>query len=185
MIMEVKEATIEGEWELPKRKRKKVRKYAGGCGGCREGRCEDNNGENRPSTEKLMIAEIREKQKGEMMFQVCDVMRALACVARIVEKGNRVVFDEESFIQNKTKGKKIEMRKKGRAYVIDVVMENGKSEEITIDSAAEESVCPERWAVGCGIERVEKGKEMGLCGANGSKINHFGKRKVGFEAMVF
>ncbi len=50
-----------------------------------------------------------------------------------------MVFDGESYIQNVATGKKIEMRKKGRAYVIDVVTENGRKEEITIDSAAEES----------------------------------------------
>ena len=90
-----------------------------------------------------------------------------------------MVFDGESYIQNVATGKKIEMRQKGRAYVIDVVTENGKKEEITIDSAAEESVCPERWAESCGIERVEKGRELGLCGANGSVINHFGKKECG------
>ena len=46
--------------------------------------------------------------------------------------------------------------------MIDVVTENGKKEEITIDSAAEESVCPERWAESCGIERVEKGEGVGV-----------------------
>jgi hypothetical protein len=158
------------------------------CGGCDKRECKDGKEKilaEEPKGERLMIGAVSEKQKAQMMFQVCDVRRALACVARIVEKGNRVVFDGESDIQNVATGKKIEMRKKGRAYVIDVVTENGRKEEITIDSAAEESVCPERWAESCGIERVEEGKELGLCGANGSKINHFGKRNVVFESVFF
>ncbi len=134
--------------------------------------------------EKVMIGEVS-KQRGEMVFQVCDVMRPLAAVARIVEKGNRVVFDEESFIQNKTTGKKIPMRKKGRAFVIDVVMEDGEKEEIAIDSAAEESVCPEKWAEGFGIERVEESKRLKLVGANASDIHNYGKRKVVFDTTVF
>ena len=99
-----------------------------------------------------------------MVFQVCDVMRALAVVARIVERGNRVVVDEESFIQDKTAGEKIPMRKKGRAYEIGVVMEGGKIEEITIHSVAKESVCPERCAEGFMIEGVEKGERVEVDG---------------------
>ena len=133
---------------------------------------------------KVMIGEVS-KQKGEMVFQVCDVMSALAAVARIVEKGNRVVFDEESCIQNKTTGKKTPMRKKGRAFVIDVVMEDGEKEEIAIDSAAEESVCPEKWAEGFGIERVEESKRLKLVGANASDIHNYGKRKVLFDTTFF
>ena len=77
------------------------------------------------------------------------------------------------------------MRKKGRAFVIDMLMDGGKAEEITIDSAAEESVCPERWAEEFGIQRVEKGKELMLMGANGSDIPHYGMRKVSLKQRRF
>jgi hypothetical protein len=113
--------------------------------------------------EKVMIGAIGEgngEQKAEMMFQVCGVQRVLAAVARILEKGNRVVFDEESYIENKATRKKIPMSRKGRSFVMDVVMEGGKAHEITIDSAAEESVSPDRWPEEFGIERVEAGEEL-------------------------
>ena len=77
-----------------------------------------------------------------MIFEVCDVHRALASVACITAKGNRVVFGaagEDDYILHVASGKKINMRKKGRAYVIDVAMaETGQAAEITVDSAAEE-----------------------------------------------
>ncbi len=179
---ESKEAAVhqeEGEFqEVKGRKKKRKRQWKK-----MELQKED---EEEATAEKMMIGEVSGKLKGEMVFQVCDVMRALAAVARIVEKGNKVVFDEESYIQNKATGKKIPMRKKGRAFVIDVVMEDGKKEEITIDSAAEESVCPEKWAEGYGIERVvEESKRLKLMGANGSDIHHYGKRKVTFDTTVF
>ena len=171
---ESKEAAVhqeEGEFqEVKGRKKKRKRQWKK-----MELQKED---EEEATAEKMMIGEVSGKLKGEMVFQVCDVMRALAAVARVVDKGNRVVFDAESYMQHKTSGKTIPIRRKGRSFVIDVVMEYGKKEEITIDSAAEESVCPEGCAESCGIERVEEGKELGLCGANGSNINHFGKRNV-------
>ena len=76
----------------------------------------------------------------EMGFQVCDVKRALAAVSRITAKGNRVAFgpeEEDNYIQNVNTGKKIKMRRKGGAYVVDVALVgSGQKAEITIDSAA-------------------------------------------------
>ena len=125
----------------------------------------------------------------EMGFEVCDVRRALAAVSRITSKGNRVSFgpeEDDNYIQNVKSGKKIKMRKKGGAYVVDVVLVgSGKKTEITIDSAAEEAACPEEWASEFKTTRVKKGEEMSLVSANGGKIRHFGKRTAIFEASVF
>ena len=95
--------------------------------------------------------------KMTMQFQVADVRKALAAVWKICENGNVVQFgpsEEDNFIKNKVTGKTIKMRKKGGSYVIDVdfvveevkdgariLQQTGKG-EITVDSAAEESVCP-------------------------------------------
>ena len=76
------------------------------------------------------------------------------------------------------------MRKKGGSYVIDVCM-NGVTQEITVDSAAEESVCPNDFGEEFGIAKVECGKGMRLVNASGGRINHHGKRTVLFEAQVF
>ena len=51
------------------------------------------------------------------------------------------------------------MRRKGGAYVVDVVMKgSGKEEQIIIDPAAEESVCPSEWAGEFGTDKVQKGR---------------------------
>ena len=124
-----------------------------------------------------------------MCFEVCDVRRPLAAVSRMTSKGNRVVFgpgEEDNYIQHVESGKKIKMRKKGGAYAVDVVLRgSGRKAEITIDSAAEESVCPAEWANEFEMTKVREGEEMSLVSANGGKIKHYGRRKVVFEASVF
>jgi len=58
-----------------------------------------------------------------------------------------------------------------------------KKGEVTIDSAAEESVCPKEWCQE--YELVEsKGKGMKLVAANGSVIKHYGSRKPKFQPRV-
>ena len=122
-----------------------------------------------------------------MRFEVCGVKKPLAAVWRIAGKGNRVCFGSEegdNYIQNINDGRKMMMRRKGGSYVIDVVM-NGETQEITVDSAAEESVCPIWFGEDFGIQRVEKGREMKLINASGGKIDHHGNRQVSFKSQVF
>ena len=125
----------------------------------------------------------------EMGFEVCDVRRPWAAVSRITSKGNRVVFgakEDDNYIQHVESGKKIKMRKKGGAYVVDVALVgSGQTTEITIDSAAEEPVCPREWAKEFDMIKVKEGEEMKLVSANSGKISHYGRRKVIFEAPVF
>lgn len=54
--------------------------------------------------------------------------------------------------------------------------------EITVDSAAEESVCPRGWADQFGLHPVTKGQELKLVNASGGKIHHYGSRKVAIQA---
>ena len=58
----------------------------------------------------------------------------------------------------------------------------GETTEITVDSAAEESVCPLRWAEQFRMTPIEEGREMKLINASGGKIKHWGARKVTVEA---
>ena len=58
----------------------------------------------------------------------------------------------------------------------------GVRSEITVDSAAEESVCPHKWAEQFGTSPVVKGHELRLVNASGGKITHYGSRKVAFQA---
>ena len=48
----------------------------------------------------------------------------------------------------------------------------GVRTEITVDSAAEKSVCPPIWAESFGIVPVSQGKELKFVSASGVKVNH-------------
>ena len=141
-----------------------------------------------PGFEHVFIGAV-EKGHMEMGFEVCDVRKALAAVSRITAKGNRVAFgprEEDNYIQNANNGKRIQMRRKGGAYVVDVALVgSGQKAEITIDSAAEESVCPEDWTKEFEMTKLKDGEAMTLVSANGGKINHYVRRKVLFDASVF
>ena len=54
--------------------------------------------------------------------------------------------------------------------------------EITIDSAAEESVCPEDWEKQFGTRPVGPGGEMKFRTASGGKMRHYGSRLASFTA---
>ena len=54
--------------------------------------------------------------------------------------------------------------------------ENVEGIEITVDSSAEESVCPQAWGKQFGMGEV--GQKMNLVNASGGKINHYGQRDV-------
>ena len=58
-----------------------------------------------------------------MVFQVSDAKNALASVARITEKGNVVQFgpgDKDNFIRNPVTGERIELRRKGNKFILDM-----------------------------------------------------------------
>jgi hypothetical protein len=58
-----------------------------------------------------------------MTFQVSDVTKPLASVARIVERGNIVQFGtdkEECFIMNKKTGRKIPIDREKGSFVLNV-----------------------------------------------------------------
>ena len=54
--------------------------------------------------------------------------------------------------------------------------------EITVDSAAEESVCPLHWAEQFRLNPVEAGQELRLVNASGGRINHWGSRRVAMHS---
>ena len=137
----------------------------------------------------MVCAVESEAQQIEMGFEVCSVKRALASVARICGKGNKVVFDEEesgegSYIENKMTGNRIKMRRKGNAWVVDVNMVGtGQAAEIWVDSVAEESVCPQDFGVEFGLSKAET--QVKLVNASGGKIEHFGGRRIKAVAAGF
>ena len=138
---------------------------------------------------EIFIGAVPVGEVMEMKFQVCDVRKPLAAVWKICKNQNIVQFgprDEDNFIMNIRTGKKIWMKKKSGSYVIEVDFVDDKFEkcgsgEITIDSAAEESVCPRVWADCFPADEVKKGEEMKLVNASGGKIEHYGSKRVWFK----
>ena len=109
-------------------------------------------------------------------FQVAGVKKPLLAVRRITEKGNQVVFGpRENYILNVETGTKLPIRPNGRgSYLLDVEL-GGAWTTITLDSGAEESVCPMDWGKEFGLH---PSKKIQFSGANGSAIEHYGMREV-------
>ena len=68
------------------------------------------------------------------------------------------------------KGKK---KRRGKKKAICSVGDGRGKTKITVDSAAEESVCPKVWGEHFGTEEVKPGEEIRLVSANGGKITHY------------
>ena len=70
---------------------------------------------------------VKFKNEGKvkaMNFSVTDCKKPLAAVSKIVDKGNRVVFDADgSFIENKVTGEKIALERERGTYVMLVEFE--------------------------------------------------------------
>ena len=59
----------------------------------------------------------------DMVFQVCNVNKALGSVSRICARGHRCVFDDAgSFIQHKATGEMIWLEQQNGVYVLDSVI---------------------------------------------------------------
>jgi hypothetical protein len=72
----------------------------------------------------------------------------------------------------------------GAAKSIDAVELEWKKlglEDITIDSAAEESVCPKNWAVAFGTKPAER--RMRFINASGGEMGHYGERTAKFRTI--
>ena len=59
---------------------------------------------------------------------------------------------------------------------MDVKFMGGEDTEITVDSGAEENVCPKDWGQQFGIQEVAK--KQGFRNASGGRIEHYGQRDV-------
>ena len=57
--------------------------------------------------EKSFAGHSEEGYVREITAQVCDVNKSLLSVSRMVKAGNRVVFDDDSYIEDKTTGEKL------------------------------------------------------------------------------
>ena len=120
-----------------------------------------------------------------LKFQVADVRKPSLAVSRVVEKGNEVRFGpgkDGSYIRNLETGDKVTLRPNGRgSYKFDVKFPKGERTAITVDSGAEESVCPLEWGEEFGL--VKPDQRLNLINASGSHIAHYGQRQVKVEAL--
>ena len=136
---------------------------------------------------EVFIGAVEAERKDETMamnFQVCEVKKALAAVVKICRAGNLVQFvseEEECYIKNKESGKKVMLMKKGGSYVMNVEFVREAEgtwmcvAEITVDSGAEESVCPVGWGAEFGTKVAEEGMKMRLVNAGGESDTARGK----------
>ena len=62
------------------------------------------------------------------------------------------------------------------SYIMEVQFVDGEKTEITVDSGAEENVCPWNW--GSQFEVLEADRWMNFRNASGGRIEHYGKRNV-------
>ena len=133
--------------------------------------------------EDVCIAPVGVDSKETQMclgFQVADVKKPLISVKRIVEKGNHVSFgpqEGDNFILNKATGDKMMLKTNGKgSYLMDVCFVGGGRTEITVDSGAEENVCPWHWGEQFPTRPADRW--MRFKNASGGEIGHFGKRDV-------
>ena len=85
---------------------------------------------------------------------------------------------EDNYIENNQSGDKMLLTPNGRgAYVMDVSFVGGTKTAITVDSGAEESVCPWNWGHEFfGTRHADQW--MTFRNANGGEIQHYGSRDV-------
>ena len=61
-----------------------------------------------------------------MTFQIASIAKPLDAVSKFVKSKHKVVFDDPvSYIENKTTGKRINLRQNGGVYFLDVWMKTG------------------------------------------------------------
>ena len=85
--------------------------------------------------------------------------------------------EEDNYIWNKESGDRIPLRPNGKgSYLMDVEFEGGGKTEITVDSGAEESVCPWDWGERFGMD--EGAPKLTFRNASGGLIPHWGSREV-------
>ena len=119
-------------------------------------------------------------KKLKLGFQVAEVRKPLIAVKRITEQGNHVNFGpgkDDNFIENREAGSRIPLRPNGKgSYLMGVTFEGGGKTSITVDSGAEESVCPWEWGQQFPVK--DPARWLDFKNASGGNIAHWGGREV-------
>ena len=131
----------------------------------------------------LQLVETGEKRDQTQMnlkFQVADVAKPLVSVRRIAEKGNIVQFgprEEDNYIQNNETKDKVMLKPNGKgSYLMEVNFIGGGKTVMTVDSGAEENVCP--WDWGGHFPTTAAERQLWFRNASGGIIEHYGQREV-------
>ena len=119
-------------------------------------------------------------QKVNVAFQVADVAKPLMSVRRITEKGNKVCFGPngaDNYIESVQTGDRIPLRTSQQgSYLMQVRLSSGERADITVDSGAEENVCPYEFGKCFGLQTPKKW--LSLRTASGAVVPHHGHREV-------
>ena len=109
---------------------------------------------------------------------MAKVTKPLLSIKKIIDLGNEVHFGaKENFIKNLITGDKVHLQPKARgSYVMRVKFPDNSVSEITIDSGAEENVCPWHWGQQFGMKQSPQ--LLNLVDASGGSIPHYGQREV-------
>ncbi len=75
--------------------------------------------------EKKFVAVAEDGVARSITAQVCDVNKALLSVSRLAKQGYRVVFDTDSFIEDKTTGEKMWLTEEGGMYALNLWEQGG------------------------------------------------------------
>ena len=169
MSIPVLEADLEG-WEVNK-DRRKVRKER-----IQQELCVVEKG-----GKEINSARVDSKAvKMCLRFQVADVKKPWVSVKKIVEQGNKVGFgpkEDDKSIFNEETGNRLIGKASGRgSYLMSVRFVGGEKTEITVDSGAEENVCPWEW--GKQFKMVDANSWTHFRDASGGTIAHHGRRDV-------
>ena len=88
------------------------------------------NGVKMPNYGSTQVDFKKDGKVKRMNFAVTDCKKPLASVSRIVDKGNRVVFDDdESYILNKKTGERIMLERERGTYVMVVEFDTGEEQD--------------------------------------------------------
>ena len=118
-----------------------------------------------------------------MRFNEPDVHKPLASAACVARAGNRVAMEEDGgFIENVKTGDRMELSIENNTFVFDIMLDNGDLQVVTLDSGAGCNVWPRGVAAGGG-QLMQKPPGIKMIAANGSEIQNFGQRLVGFRGV--
>ena len=99
----------------------------------------------------------------DMTFQIADhITHPLGSVRRLCEAGNRVVFDKESYIENKATGLKTPIQLRNGEFMMDLYVRRDGKKPTLVNSGRFQALME---TLEEGNEEEEEGENCEVCGA--------------------